>query len=323
MDLSEVVQAGRDDKPCDVTVAICTYRRPEMLGGVLETLGDQEVEGAVTWEVLVIDNDPGRSARSVVDRFVLSSRLRLYYIQEQKLGLSHARNRAILECHGNIIAFLDDDVLVSRNWLVELLRTFERTGADCVGGRVLVKWEGTPDDAVEKCQAELVAFDKGGSDLRIVGRGVPIGANLAFKVDILRNQPMFISALGRSSRNLMGCEEIELLLRLAAQGRSIWYSARSVVMHRIGGERLRREYYVRREYWNGVSLAEMDRLQQSPPYCHFKAWARLAQSVLVLMPSRLWALFTHNGTTHFFDTCRQRKYFGYWAGTIGLARKPG
>ena len=147
-----------------------------------------------------------------------------------------------------------------------------------------------PDEVVKACEKELVAFDKGDNDVRLVGRDVPIGANLALKAGLLRGQLSFLPNLGRSRTNLMGCEEIELLLRLMKQERSIWYCAASVVMHRTGGERLSTTYYKRREYWSGVSLSAADRSQNHWVYCQFKAWARLGQTILVILPAWLWAL---------------------------------
>ena len=84
----------------------------------------------------VIDNHPCFTAKPVFDSCSSMSHFRCRYIHEPQAGLSHARNRAIRESRGAVIAFLDDDVLVPRTWLKELLQGFERTGADCLGGRV-------------------------------------------------------------------------------------------------------------------------------------------------------------------------------------------
>lgn len=317
-----IIQSTPSTNERHVSVAICTYNRPQMLRVVLETLEGQEVDREIDWEVLVVDNDPHLSARPIFEAHSLISRLRLRYIHEQRPGLSHARNRAIIESQGSIIAFLDDDVMVPRRWLLEMLQTFERSGADCVGGRVLVKWEGRPEDAVKACETELVAFDKGDGDFRLLGRDVPIGANLALKTSSLRDQTAFLSDLGRTQTNLMGCEEVELLLRLMRQGRSIWYSAGAVVMHRTGGERLTAAYYKKREYWNGISLAAVDTAQNRWMYCHFKAWARLTQVIVAVWPAFYWALITRNTRSRFLNACYKVKYLGYWQGVLGFARRP-
>ena len=80
------------------------------------------------------------------------------YIPEEKPGLSHARNRAILESRGAIIAFLDDDVLVPERWLWQMLRTFEQTGADCVGGRSPRRMGRTPGGCSEGVRERACFF---------------------------------------------------------------------------------------------------------------------------------------------------------------------
>jgi GT2 family glycosyltransferase len=307
---------------CRVSVVICTYKRVEMLQEMLATLLEQDMDGSIQWEILVIDNDAEGSAMAVCHLAKLSHDITLRYICESSPGLSHARNRGIKESRGIIVAFLDDDTLVSRRWLMELVATFDRTKADCVGGRVLVKWDGSPEDVVKACEKEIVAFDKGADDCRLLGRNVPIGANLALRADVLSEQCLFLPSLGRNQGNLMGCEEIELLLRLVKQGRSIWYSGGAVVLHRTSSERLTAAYYIRREYWNGVSLALVDRLQQSILYYQCKAWARLFQIGLLVVPAWLWAVLARDKASRFSRACRCQKYYGYWSGMMGFAQQP-
>lgn len=293
-----------------------------MLRGVLDTLEHQEVDDTVDLEILVVDNDPMSSAKPIFDSYASTSRFTARYIHEQTPGLSHARNRAVSESLGAIIAFLDDDVLLPRRWLTEMLCTFEHTDADCVGGRVLVKWEGRPEDVVKDCEKQLVAYDKGERDILLPCRDVPIGANLAFKANVLNSQPLFVAGLGRTRTNLMGCEEIELLCRLMKQNRRIWYSAAGVAMHRTGGERLTSDYYMRREYWNGVSQAAVDKLHNGWLYCQFKGWVRLAQVVVTLLPLWLGTPAKRKMGVRFLSACHRRKYLGYWLGVMGFARKP-
>lgn len=195
---------------------------------------------------------------------------------------------------------------------------FARTNADCVGGRVLAHWDDPPEEAVRRCEKEIVGFDKGERDFQFEGRKVPIGANLAIKVSALGGEGAFVTTLGRTGTQLLGGEEVELLFRLMRRGRRVWYSAGAVVLHRMSGARARQAYYLKREYWNGRCLAIIDRRQNPLHYCHAKAWMRLFQAALYLGPRLLWARITHDVRGELLLECYRQYHVGYWSQTVGL-----
>lgn len=103
---------------------------------------------------------------------------RVRYAEEPKEGLDFARNRAVEETDGQIIVFLDDDAVASRNWLRPLMDAFERNSqlALCFG-RVEALTDVTPG-------AQL--FEKNGG----FGRGtkpidLPDGTRRHFGVFVL------------------------------------------------------------------------------------------------------------------------------------------
>src|SRR5947209_5294093 len=95
-----------------VSVVVCTYRRPQMLGDTLQTLRNLQTQGRLSYEVIVIDNDPACSAQSCVTELGRDwpAGVALRYVPENKPGLGNARNRGIEEARGEILAFLDDDL---------------------------------------------------------------------------------------------------------------------------------------------------------------------------------------------------------------------
>lgn len=106
-----------------VTVAICTRARPEQLRRALESLGAQRVPPS---EILVIDNAPEvEETRNAIARTCSSAR----YVVEPILGLDFARNRALTEAGGHIVAFLDDDAVASSSWVGSIRDVFERDPA--------------------------------------------------------------------------------------------------------------------------------------------------------------------------------------------------
>ncbi len=125
-----------------VDIAVATFRRPEGLLRTLESVLAEASAGA-GWDIgriLVVDNDPDASARTVVESLP-SGAVPVGYVHEPTPGISAARNRALEESDADVLVMLDDDETVVRNWPAGLLATMDRTGAIMVGGPVVVETE--------------------------------------------------------------------------------------------------------------------------------------------------------------------------------------
>src|SRR5215831_9443110 len=92
-----------------ITIAICTCDRDTQIGDTLDTLRQNAYPD---FRVLVVDQSRNASTYAIVHEFqrVWS---RLDYIHSDVVGLSAARNLAITASSSPIIAFTDDDCLVS------------------------------------------------------------------------------------------------------------------------------------------------------------------------------------------------------------------
>ena len=103
------------------TAVVCTRHRPEQLRRALASLL-QQTESAI--EILAIDNAPESvETRKLIEQEFPSVR----YVREPRQGLDFARNRALREAHGRVVAFLDDDAVAHRTWIRNLRRTFRES----------------------------------------------------------------------------------------------------------------------------------------------------------------------------------------------------
>ena len=66
-----------------------------------------------------------------------------------RLNVSFARNTGVRLASGDIIAFIDDDVIATPTWLEELVRVFEAEGPTCGGVAGLVVNENGPGRPVQ------------------------------------------------------------------------------------------------------------------------------------------------------------------------------
>jgi succinoglycan biosynthesis protein ExoM len=109
-----------------ISVCVCTYRRPEPLLRLLRELRDQETGGRFTYSIVIVDNDRQQSAEPVVRAFAASCPVMIKYCLEPQQGIARARNRAVENAAGDLIAFIDDDEFPIKSWLLNLYETLQR-----------------------------------------------------------------------------------------------------------------------------------------------------------------------------------------------------
>jgi succinoglycan biosynthesis protein ExoM len=132
------------DRPKHVSVCICTYRRPQLLKRLLQTLEKQETDGLFTFSIVVADNDGQRSSESLVSEFAAQSAIPVTYCMEPQQNISLTRNRAIANASGDFIAFIDDDEFPAERWLLTLFEACDKYGADGVLGPVKSHFDEKP-----------------------------------------------------------------------------------------------------------------------------------------------------------------------------------
>jgi glycosyltransferase involved in cell wall biosynthesis len=96
------------------SVILCTHNpRPEYLGRVLASLRGQTLP-AKQWELLLIDNASEQPLAQTVD---ISWHPRGRHIRENELGLTAARLRGLQKASGELLVFVDDDNLLTPDYL--------------------------------------------------------------------------------------------------------------------------------------------------------------------------------------------------------------
>ena len=175
-------------------------------------------------------------------------------VREQRLGLGWARQRCVEEARGEIVAFLDDDVLVSRGWAQGLATAFTARDVQVVCGRVTGSWQACPRPAWLPPDLEWVVsvFDLG-EKMFLQHRPDGIGANFAVRKEVFGKIGGFRGDLGRHGRKLTGGEELELFQRMRRAAVQGAYCGEMHVAHWIPAERLHREYFSRVGYCHGRS----------------------------------------------------------------------
>jgi glycosyltransferase involved in cell wall biosynthesis len=138
------IDAGVAVEADEITVCICSYRRPELLARLLAALAVQRADGLFTFCCAVVDNDASGSARAVVERLQPTFPVPIRYAVEPARNFALARNRALSLVSGKFLAFIDDDEVPREDWLMQLWRTLHQFRADAVLGPVRPYFESRP-----------------------------------------------------------------------------------------------------------------------------------------------------------------------------------
>ena len=238
----------------DVSVILCTYNRCALLPKAIESLLAQEGSG-VQYELLVVDNNSTDRTREVCETLLSQSRIPARYIFEPKQGVSYARNAALAVAKAPIIAFTDDDVCVSRDWVAGIKRTFDAYPAiDGIGGKVLPRWSEAPPAWLTRRHWTPLALQDYGDVPLPVGAANPlclVAANLAVRREVFDRIGFFAPDLQRVQNGIGSMEDLELHLRLWAAGGEELYVPDVVVTAPVQPERLTKEYHRRWYRGNG------------------------------------------------------------------------
>ncbi len=124
------------DTATQISVCICTYKRPELLSRLLDRLREQTSDGLFAYSIIVVDNDQLRSAEALVSVFSSSTDIPVQYCVEPRQNIALARNKAVETANGDFVAFIDDDEFPPKDWLLTLFTTCSEYHVDGVLGPV-------------------------------------------------------------------------------------------------------------------------------------------------------------------------------------------
>ena len=230
-----------------VTVAICTHNRADHLEAALRSVKDQVVDGAPV-EVIVVDNASTDATKALV-----AAHPGVLYAFEERLGLSHARNRALAEATGEIVAFLDDDAVAAAGWAQHHAAAFADAGVGATGGLITLVWPSSRPRWMPSALDGLFAgLDLGPAPRDFEPGQSPFGANMALRRSTALDVGAFNPALGRSGTSLISNEETEFFARLRRTHR-VRYLPGAAVVHTVVPGRDRLSFVLRRAYAGGRS----------------------------------------------------------------------
>lgn len=243
-----------------ISAIICTHNRSSYLGAAIDSLLCQDFED---FEVVLVDNGSSDDTKEVVNQRL--GNLRLRYVWEPVVGLSVARNTGAQTGKGEILAYLDDDAVASKNWLKCLERAFKTNDNLMIaGGKVGLIWPvnlSSPKWLSAGLAENLGAYDLGDKMIYIERPNLtPRGLNYAIRRCFWEEIGGFDVNLGRVGKNLLSNEELHVTEMALKGGWQVAYLPDAVVGHNVAPERIRRSWFLRRGWWQGISECYREQL---------------------------------------------------------------
>jgi GT2 family glycosyltransferase len=261
---------------------------------------------SVQWEVVVVDNNSKDRTREVVEDFCRRFPGRFSYLFEPRQGKSNALNAGIRQARGDVLAFMDDDVIADPVWLRNLTSPFEDPGCAGTGGRILLErsfspppWLGCEDPY--NVATALAQFDLGDKPFEL--ETAPYGTCMAFRKEMFQKYGGFRTDIGPCPGSEIRGEDVEFGSRLLTAGERILYEPSAVVYHAVPEARARKSYLLTWYFDHG---REMVRIWGRGP--SFLGMSRRTFTAIKLILARLpvqtlaWAL-SANPKRRFYRKC--------------------
>jgi GT2 family glycosyltransferase len=214
-----------------LSIIIPTFERSAILAKTIDDVLSQNFKDFEFW---IVDQSSAREAAANASHVAQRSDPRLKYLHLTKAGLPNARNEGMRRAKGEIILFLDDDViLLSPDFLAAHLAAYSDHRVGGVTGRHVersvitnskhtacyVSWSGRTIYNLSGHQRQLIGSCK--------------GSNMSFRAEV-------VAKVGGFDRNTNLLEDTDFSVRVAKAGWLLLYEPTAEIVHlstTVGGVR--------------------------------------------------------------------------------------
>jgi len=224
-----------------VTVIVVNYNGWDNLRECLESVFGLDYPD---FEVIVVDNgSTDGSARLVAERF---PRVRVLALP-RNLGFAEGNNRGAAIARADTLVFLNNDTVVERQWLSELVKPLADPSVAVCGSKALIYSSGKIDFAGGKISPIGAGINLGFSEDDQPG-GAPRDSSHAYGAAMLIRRDVFERAGGFAPEYFAYHEELDLCWKCWLWGWRVVYVPGSVIRHKGGATVLPRGRWLKTYY---------------------------------------------------------------------------
>lgn len=201
--------------PIYFSVIIPTYKDWKRLQVCVNALMKQSLS-VENFEILIVDN---AKEHSIPKTFNIPSNLKI--LHEVKPGSYAARNKAVQQAKGEILAFTDSDCIPDKDWLENAWSTFKNKGSQRIGGKVQLFYKNPTRKTWAELYESVFAFNQ---KENVEKRKLSVTANFFVEKKIF-------TSIGFFDDSKMSGEDWGWNRRATNKGISIDYGSDIVVQH--------------------------------------------------------------------------------------------
>lgn len=245
-----------------ISIIIPTYNRSQYILKTLESLVKQKIDPAL-FEILIIDNNSTDATLEISQKFIAENiNFRIKYFFEPIPGLLSGRHRGLKESSGEILIFIDDDIIADEQWLISIISSFKDPSINIVGGRNLPMYEVEPPgwlkyfwlstEAGVFCgQLSLLDF---GESPKFIDPNFVWGLNFSIRKSTLIELGGFHpDTMPPKIQFLQGDGETGLTIKAKEKNILGYYQPNALIYHVVPKERLTIDYFIKRHFFQGVA----------------------------------------------------------------------
>lgn len=223
----------------DLSVIVVTYNRCKDLKESLDALLSLDDPPG---EVIVVDSNSTDGTCEIVAEYPVK------FINLNERSMVKARNKGWQIAKGAIIAFVDDDAIVSKQWSKHILEPYKNKNIGGVVGRVIssadskIVYVPTKNDAIGKVFNN--GFVLGNFDLRTknsIEVDTLIGCNMSFRKKLL----LKVGGFDENFRGNCFRDDTDISLRIKNLNYKLIFNPKAQVSHKYKGKNISKRWF----YW--------------------------------------------------------------------------
>lgn len=196
-----------------VSVIVPVYNAQRTIAGCIDSLLGLDYPKK-NLELIVVNNASTDRTADVLNHY----RGEIEILYEEKRGPAAARNKGLLNASGDVVAFVDADCIVDKQWLKNIIAPLQDVDVGIAGGKILSK---RPCNRIEEFGEEIHDHDKAINECK---PAYVITMNWSSRLSVLKEVGLFDESFRR-------CEDVDLSYRIFQSGYKIVYKPEAIVYH--------------------------------------------------------------------------------------------